>query len=127
MPEPTKAPSLTDRRIGQRIRLQRLFIGLSQENLAEASGITFQQIQKYEKGTNRISAGRLQEIARVLSVPVGTFYDEMPEDEAKDDLLTAMTGIPQGARLVRAFGAIADSGLRRKALELIEAMAAARA
>jgi transcriptional regulator with XRE-family HTH domain len=74
-----KAPSLTDKYVAGRIRLRRLQMGMSQEDLAQVLSVTFQQVQKYEKGTNRISAGRLQEIAKVLSVPIQFFYEDGPE------------------------------------------------
>lgn len=71
-------PGPTDVHIGNRIRLRRTLMGLSQEKLGEALGLTFQQVQKYERGANRVSASRLHDIARVLDVPVGFFYDDMP-------------------------------------------------
>jgi transcriptional regulator with XRE-family HTH domain len=75
----TKAPNPVDRHVGSRVRMRRMLIGMSQEKLGEALGITFQQIQKYEKGTNRIGASRLHHIARVLGVPVEFFYEGAPE------------------------------------------------
>ncbi|GBR01525.1 helix-turn-helix domain-containing protein [Acetobacter oeni] len=71
-----------DTHVGARIRLRRAMLGMSQEKLGEAIGLTFQQIQKYERGTNRVSASRLFDIARVLDVPIGFFYDDMPLDPA---------------------------------------------
>src|ERR1051326_3380144 len=71
----SKKPDLIDVEVGQRIRIQRLAAGLSQSELAERIGVTFQQVQKYEKGMNRVGAGRLTMIARVLNVPVGSFFD----------------------------------------------------
>ncbi|NHO31525.1 helix-turn-helix domain-containing protein [Acetobacter fallax] len=71
-----------DVHVGARIRLRRTMLGMSQEKLGEAIGLTFQQIQKYERGTNRVSASRLYDIARVLDVPIGFFYDDMPLDPA---------------------------------------------
>src|SRR5947209_16365735 len=74
----TKSPSPVDRHVGSRVRMRRMLIGMSQEKLGEALGITFQQIQKYEKGTNRIGASRLHAMAGVLGVPVQFFYDDYP-------------------------------------------------
>ena len=71
----SKQPDLIDVEVGQRTRIQRLAAGLSQSELAERIGVTFQQVQKYEKGMNRVGAGRLTRIARVLNVPVGSFFD----------------------------------------------------
>jgi len=73
-----KSPNAIDVHVGARVRLRRMMLGLSQEKLGEHLGITFQQIQKYEKGTNRIGASRLQAIARVLSVPVAFFFEGAP-------------------------------------------------
>jgi transcriptional regulator with XRE-family HTH domain len=78
---PPKKPDLVDVEVGQRIRIQRLQSGLSQTSLAEHLGVTFQQVQKYEKGVNRVGAGRLTKIANVLGIPVSTFFgahDETP-------------------------------------------------
>jgi transcriptional regulator with XRE-family HTH domain len=77
-----KSPSLIDKYVASRVRLRRLQLGISQEGLASILGLTFQQIQKYEKGANRISAGRLQNIAHALSVPLHFFYEGLPEDDA---------------------------------------------
>src|SRR5215207_6222318 len=76
--ENKKKPNPTDIHVGSRVRLRRMMLGMSQEKLGEHLGITFQQIQKYEKGTNRIGASRLQHIARVLSVPVSFFFEDAP-------------------------------------------------
>src|SRR6185503_7237023 len=76
--ENQKKPNPTDVHVGSRVRLRRMMLGMSQEKLGENLGITFQQIQKYEKGTNRIGASRLQHIARVLTVPVSFFFEDAP-------------------------------------------------
>src|SRR5881275_2230640 len=73
-----KAPNHVDRHVGSRVRLRRMLLGLSQEKLGEALGLTFQQVQKYEKGTNRIGASRLQQIAQILQVPVAFLFDGAP-------------------------------------------------
>ena len=75
---PTKEPQDVDRHVGSRVRMQRMLVGMSQEKLGEACGITFQQIQKYEKGMNRMGASRLHQIARFLQVPVEFFYEGAP-------------------------------------------------
>jgi transcriptional regulator with XRE-family HTH domain len=124
---PSKSPSDADRRIGRRIRLRRLSRGLSQEALASMLGLTFQQVQKYERGTNRISAGRLDEIARVLRVPVAVFYDGEDAGEQADSPALALMATSQGMRLFRAFGAIGSPELRRKALEMLEVVAGMKA
>lgn len=128
----TKSPNPTDRHVGARIRMRRISLGFSQEKLGEALGITFQQIQKYEKGTNRIGASRLQDAAKVLAVPVNFFFDGTPADSAP---LTGFAESPsalyrddfanseEGTRLIAAFLKVNDPQLRRKIIELIEAMA----
>src|ERR1700734_1642049 len=77
-----KAPNPTDKHVGARVRMRRMMLGMSQEKLGEALGLTFQQVQKYEKGTNRIGASRLQQISRTLNVPPSFFFDGAPlQDE----------------------------------------------
>ena len=75
---PKKSPNPIDKHVGGRVRMQRMALGMSQEKLGDAIGLTFQQVQKYEKGANRISASRLQQIAHVLGVPVTYFFDGAP-------------------------------------------------
>src|SRR3712207_6002644 len=87
----TKAPNPIDRHVGSRVRIRRVMIGMSQETLGEALGLTFQQVQKYEKGTNRIGASRLHRIASVLGVPVEFFYEGAPHGS------TAATGFAEPA------------------------------
>jgi transcriptional regulator with XRE-family HTH domain len=123
--------------VGGRLRLRRILLGLTQEKLAEAVGLTFQQIQKYEKGLNRIGAGRLYQFCRVLDVPPAYFYNDMPpamEDPQGPVNAERMAG---GARvaeadtfgrretleLVRAYYKIHDSASRRRIFELVKAMA----
>lgn len=128
----TKLPSPADRYVGQRIRMRRAALGITQEKLADAIGITFQQLQKYEKGVNRITAGRLLEIADFLDVPVVSFYEGWTgakKKSASKKLLcpthsTAETLDPAGCRLMRAFDAIADDRLQNLAVTLVEAIAA---
>jgi len=113
----SKKPDLIDVEVGQRIRIQRLAAGLSQSELAERIGVTFQQVQKYEKGMNRVGAGRLTKIARVLNVPIGSFFDgreeiQQVELEGFESPLAAMAQ-PYAYRLLRAYAAISDPGLAR--------------
>src|ERR1043166_4006239 len=74
-----KAPNLVDKHVGSRVRMRRMLISMSQEKLGAALGLTFQQVQKYEKGTNRIGASRLQQISNILQVPVAFFFEGAPE------------------------------------------------
>ena len=117
-----------DTEIAKRVRALRLERGLSQTELGEVLGVTFQQVQKYERGTNRISASRLYRIADVLEVPVGFFYDGL--DGRGDDQAGGFVGVEfdflqtGGAmRLVRAYTRIQDSGIRQKLLLLTESLA----
>lgn len=125
-----KAPDPIDVHAGHRLRQRRNEIGLSQERLGERVGITFQQIQKYEKGTNRISASRLKKIAEVLSVPVAFFYDGLQDGGGDGGLCEdgpdylPMEGERDEARaLALAFRRIRDPALRRHVLELVRALA----
>ncbi|KMO29340.1 Cro/Cl family transcriptional regulator [Methylobacterium variabile] len=130
-----KAPDPVDRHVGHRVRIRRLLVGVSQEKLGDALGVTFQQIQKYEKGTNRISASRLRQIADVLGVPVSFFYegaprqegpqtDDLPVEPATDLAAHDVFWTSQDLQLVRAFQRIGDSQLRRRIINLVEAIGA---
>jgi transcriptional regulator with XRE-family HTH domain len=115
---------LIDVEVGQRIRIQRLAAGLSQSELAERIGVTFQQVQKYEKGMNRVGAGRLTNIARVLNVPVGSFFDgretiEQVTLQGLESPLAAMAQ-PYAYRLLRAYATISDPDLRQSIVEFVE-------
>ena len=114
-----------DAEIGQRVRALRLQRGLSQTELGQLISVTFQQVQKYEKGANRISAGRLQRIAEVLGVPVAYFFaapaDQETPDEPRDGAVFLQT---EGAlRLARAYARIKEPGIRLQLLRLTEAIA----
>ena len=121
-----EGPNPVDRHVGLRIRMRRKALAMSQERLAEAVGLTFQQIQKYERAANRVSASKLWEIARALKAPVTYFYEGLPDaDEApgaraemQDFLLTA-----DGLELAAAFPRIRQPRLRRKVVELVRALA----
>jgi transcriptional regulator with XRE-family HTH domain len=120
----SKKPDFIDVEVGQRIRIQRLAAGLSQSELAERIGVTFQQVQKYEKGMNRVGAGRLTNIARVLNVPVGSFFDgreaiEQVALQGMDSPLAAMAQ-PYAYRLLRAYATISDPGLRQTIVDFVE-------
>ncbi|MGO4705126.1 helix-turn-helix domain-containing protein [Microvirga sp. 2MCAF38] len=117
-----KATGPADYRIAKRIRLRRLTVGLSQGAVAAALGLTFQQVQKYELGANRVSASRLQEIANVLRAPVSFFYDEGPNAPMPSMLLDT----PQSISILRAFKTIENPKLRRQAVALVEAIAAVK-
>jgi transcriptional regulator with XRE-family HTH domain len=128
----TKSPNPIDRHVGARVKMRRVLLGMSQEKLGEALGITFQQVQKYEKGTNRIGASRLQLAAKILGVPVNFFFEgggtieETPgfADAQEPIYVEDATGGTDGQRLMAAFLRIRQPELRRRVLELVETMAA---
>ena len=128
----TKVPNPIDRHVGARVRMRRMLVGMSQEKLGAALNLTFQQIQKYEKGTNRISASRLQQISDALNVPLSFLFQGAPVSEgvvnggfaegaeagyASDFVLTA-----EGLSLNRAFARIADPKVRKKIVDLVTAL-----
>src|SRR4051794_19912630 len=129
-----KNPQPVDRHVGARVRMRRMMVGMSQEKLGDACGITFQQVQKYEKGTNRMGASRLHQIARVLEVPVEFFYEGAPSDQGSkngsivvDDQsrsLTDFLATSEGLELVRSFTAIKDPKVRRRIIDFTKAVAA---
>jgi transcriptional regulator with XRE-family HTH domain len=126
-----------DVHVGSRVRLRRTLLGLSQERLGEAVGLTFQQIQKYERGANRIGASRMYDLAHVLDVPVSFFFDDMPDDVkqrdaapvnvAADDEATGAEPNPLNRRetleLVRAYYRISSARVRKRMFELMKAVA----
>lgn len=132
--ENKKKPNPTDVYVGSRIRLRRNMLGMSQENLGEQLGITFQQIQKYEKGTNRVGASRLQAISSTLGVPVSFFFEDFPSqdgasgkgfaEESSSGFGLDFVTSPEGLQLNRAFFKISDVKVRRKIIELVKALAA---
>jgi transcriptional regulator with XRE-family HTH domain len=129
-----KAPNPTDKHVGARVRMRRMMLGMSQEKLGEHLGITFQQIQKYEKGTNRIGASRLQQIAHILQVPVSFFFEGAPgvPGQQPDGLAEAPSpayvsdflATSDGLALTKAFMRIKDAKLRRRIVDLVEQMVA---
>jgi transcriptional regulator with XRE-family HTH domain len=118
-----KAPQPVDIQVGSRVRYRRMVLGLSQETLGEALGVTFQQVQKYEKGANRIGAGRLQTIADFLEVPVGFFFDGATRRRADHrDVVLDLVNTSEGLRLNRAFAAVKDPRTRARIISLVEAV-----
>ena len=121
-----KKPTSTDVLVGSRVRFRRTELGLTQQALAEKLGVTFQQVQKYEKGTNRIGAGRLQEVSKALSVPVSYFFEafggETPEGEDVGSAATIMR-VSGASDLLRAYAQIESSAVRRAVLDLVRKLA----
>jgi transcriptional regulator with XRE-family HTH domain len=126
-----KSPNPIDKHVGSRVRMRRMMIDMSQEKLGERLGITFQQIQKYEKGTNRIGASRLQQIATVLSVPVGFFFEGAPvpdgasgfSDVPSPEYVSDFLATSDGLALTKAFMNVKDPKVRRRIVDLVEAIA----
>ena len=125
-----KRPNPTDVYVGSRVRLRRKMLGLSQEKLGEKLGITFQQIQKYEKGTNRVGASRLQAMSNALDVPVSFFFPDssvgaegggMQEESAA--FMTDFMSTSEGLELSRSFVRIRSTKVRRRIVELVRALA----
>jgi transcriptional regulator with XRE-family HTH domain len=124
-------PHPVDRHAGGRVRMRRMIVGMSQEKLGEALGVTFQQVQKYEKGTNRISASRLQQMAAVLGVPVEFFFEGAPRASSQDvgasdvapGFVANFLSTSEGVQLTRAFVRITDPKIRRRLISLVKVMA----
>lgn len=134
-----RGPNNVDVNVGARVRTRRLAVGLTQDKLAKAVGITFQQIQKYEKGVNRIGAGRLQDISRVLGAPVSFFYSDLPQ--ALNEFTRETSGADideapkvarqsdksaEALRLVKGFLEIEDAEVRRHLIALVETLSGRR-
>ena len=124
----TRKPDPVDVEVGQRIKIQRLAAGLSQTELGKSIGVTFQQVQKYEKGANRVGAGRLTQIARGLKIPVNTFFEghDHIEETAQPGGVSPLSLItnPHAFRLLQAYSTLTDEELRRSIVELVERVAA---
>ncbi|MBM3491691.1 MAG: helix-turn-helix transcriptional regulator [Alphaproteobacteria bacterium] len=123
---PARADTV-DAHVGKRVRLRRTLLGLSQEKLGEALSLTFQQVQKYERGTNRISASRLLQLSKVLNVPIDFFFDDLSvAGGARDNAQSAYEGEELSRRetleLVRAYYRIGDPAVRRRFYELLKTM-----
>ena len=125
----TKAPDSRDMEVGRRIRAQRLVRGLSQTDLGKSLGITFQQVQKYEKGANRVGAGRLTRIAEVLGVPVAFFFSNLEQGPGPGRDASEALGFLEtsgAVRLVKAYSDIHDVDVRRALVDLAESIAAGK-
>ena len=125
-----------DVHVGTRVRLRRMLLGMSQEKLGEHLGLTFQQVQKYEKGVNRVGASRLFDLAKVLGVPVQFFYDEAPvgvhgsvapmmgfAEQPSESYVVEFLGTREGLELNKAFARIKDPKVRRSIVEMVRALA----
>lgn len=128
----TKSPNPVDKHVGSRVRMRRMLVGMSQEKLGEALGVTFQQIQKYEKGTNRIGASRLHQMSASLGVPIAFFYEGAPEldpaaggfaEGAAPAYVADFMTTSEGVQLMKAFVQIKDSRVRRRLVDLAAALA----
>jgi transcriptional regulator with XRE-family HTH domain len=119
-----KRPDPLDIEVGQRVRTFRLQKGLSQEKLGDQLGLTFQQVQKYEKGTNRISAGRLQRIANILGIPISDFFTSHKQGGVAPAELFGLLDTAVALRLVRAYSRIREFRQQRAITRLVERIAA---
>lgn len=122
-----RAANAIDRKIGQRVRTRRLEIGMSQERLAELLGVTFQQVQKYEKGVNRIAASRLYDIAASLDMPAARFFENLAGGRAgvaedRQEFVEDVMATPEGAQLMSLFSSIKSLKIRRRVVELVKAL-----
>lgn len=134
-----KVPNPIDRHVGSRVRMRRILLGMSQEKLGEALGLTFQQVQKYEKGTNRIGASRLQQISKTLNVPPAFFFDGAPtlddstpqgqmvggvaEDASSSTFVLDFVATAEGLALNKAFARIRDPRVRKRIIDLVACLA----
>ncbi|ESQ90517.1 Cro/Cl family transcriptional regulator [Asticcacaulis sp. AC460] len=125
-----RGPNPVDLHVGARVRMRRKFLGMSQEGLAEVIDLTFQQVQKYERGSNRISASKLYEISRALKAPVAYFFEGYGETEAvegfseseSEQFVHGFLMTTEGIELAEAFPRIRSAKLRRKVLELVRVL-----
>jgi len=135
-----KVPNPIDRHVGSRVRMRRVMLGMSQEKLGDSLGLTFQQVQKYEKGTNRIGASRLQQISRTLDVPPAFFFEGAPmldavpreeaaqvgvAEEASSSYVADFLSTSEGLHLNMAFARIQDAKVRKRIIDLVVALAEA--
>ena len=128
-----KVPNPIDRHVGSRVRMRRMMLSMSQEKLGDALGLTFQQVQKYEKGANRIGASRLQQISGILQVPVSCFFEGAPtqpggpttafEDSPSPAYVADFLATSDGLALTKAFVRIKDAKLRRRIVDLVQQIA----
>lgn len=135
IPKGSRRANPMDVHVGTRVRLRRMLLGMSQEKLGEQLGLTFQQVQKYEKGVNRIGASRLFDLAKVLGVPVQFFYDEAPigthgsamiqtgfGEQPGESYVVEFLGTRDGMELNKAFARISDTKVRRAVVDLVRAL-----
>ena len=129
---PKKQANPVDAHVGHRVRLRRMLVGMSQERLGDLLGLTFQQVQKYEKGVNRIGAGRLFEVAGILGVPVSFFYEDIDgtpmavggfAESSEPPPVMEFVSSGEGLQLSLAFMRIKDPKIRRKILDLVRSLA----
>src|ERR1700730_10635503 len=128
-----KSPNPIDKHVGSRVRMRRMMLAMSQEKLGDALGLTFQQVQKYEKGTNRIGASRLQQISHILQVPVAFFFEGAPnlhgsadggmKDAPSPAYVSDFLATSEGLSLTKAFMRIKEPKLRRRIVDLVEEIA----
>ena len=126
-------PDPVDVHVGGRVRLRRMVLGMSQDALGKALGLTFQQVQKYEKGANRIGAGRLMQLSELLEVPIQFFYDDydtpigrefgFAESGNDDDPFMELLHSQEGVELCRCYASIEDPKVRKRVLELVRSIA----
>jgi transcriptional regulator with XRE-family HTH domain len=124
-----KAPNPIDKHVGSRVRMRRMMLGMSQERLGDALDLTFQQVQKYEKGTNRIGASRLQQISIILQVPVAFFFEGAPSEPGRPAAageapspayVSDFLASSEGLALTKAFMRIKNPKVRRRIVDLVE-------
>jgi transcriptional regulator with XRE-family HTH domain len=127
-----KAPNPIDKHVGSRVRMRRKMLAMSQTKLGDALGLTFQQVQKYERGANRMGASRLQQISHILQVPVEFFFEDAPNASAPHDSnrttlpmaqIDAFVSDSNGLRLIGAFMRIDNAALRRRIVMLVQEIA----
>ena len=124
-----KTPDPIDKHVGSRVKMRRLMLGMSQEKLGDALGLTFQQVQKYEKGTNRMGSSRLQQISNILEVPVTFLFQAAPGQPKPDGKAPSSTYVSDflatsdGLALVKAFMKIKNRNARRCIVKLVEVIA----
>jgi len=130
-----KKPNPVDTHVGSRVRLRRMLLGMSQERLGDSMGLTFQQVQKYEKGVNRIGASRLYQISKILDVPVQFFFEEAPHigdgspargiaEADSEAFILEFLNSREGLELNRAFVKIGDAKVRKSVVDLVRALSA---
>lgn len=132
MLETKKKPNPIDVHVGKRVRLRRTMLGLSQEKLGDSLGITFQQIQKYEKGSNRIGASRLQQLSEILKTPISFFFEDTPDTEKaiasgmseadSPNYIVDFLSTSEGLQLYKAFANIKDPKVRKKIIDLVRSL-----